>query len=297
MIELMVVVALIAVISSIGYITLGSRMRLSRLESSAQELASNLSYARTAALFKNTPTRIVFCMDPTCATRAVAATTTINGQNVVGNGTLPARYYAILRMAEYFDPNGVGYIPDTDGNLANCDDPSPGVFDPTATIVSPCAGGGGYWNYWDFDRKPQRIPDQIVFKQIYASNIVGLSGNSGVADNTDGGSDWGSSGTNSDASIWFPTSSSVPVGTVTHRNIPGNSPVDNSVANAGLGNDASGRPRGVAFFQLGLESCNPAVEDDCVAYIVGLGEAGKQAVYKCSKPAGGNRSADSLDCF
>jgi len=189
LIELMIVVAIIAIASALSFVKISSRMQVSRLESFAQTLASDLDYARSAAMLKGCPIRIVFCQDANCSTRSSASVDVSGGQSgVVGLSGTPATHYAFLRMSQG-DPNVMCFNSNrvaTDGFAA-----------------------------WDFDRRPQPIPLGVVIRSIYTST-----------NSVPSGADW-SDTTSVDASqsIWFdsqgrltlPLNAPISSTTITHK--------------------------------------------------------------------------------
>lgn len=166
--ELMIVVAIIAIISVVGGISLTSRLAVSRLEGAVQTLASDVSYARSAALFKGCPTRIILCEDASCVTKATSTTSS----GVIGSGTEPARYYAVLRRTQYASSAQNCYSSGSDSD----------------------AGDARAFAEWDYDRKPQALPRGVAFSPIYTNQVLNTS-------------DWSSiSSVEAGNSIWFPTS-------------------------------------------------------------------------------------------
>lgn len=166
----MIVVAIIAIISVVGGVSLTSRLAVSRLEEAVQTLASDVSYARSAALFKGCPTRIILCQDASCVTKATGTTSLSSG--VIGSGTEPARYYAVLRRTQYTS------------SAQNC----------FSSGSDPDAGDARAFTQWDYDRKPQALPRGVAFSPIYTNQVVNTI-------------DWSSvSTTDAGNSIWFPTS-------------------------------------------------------------------------------------------
>lgn len=145
----MVVVAIIAVLSVAGGITLNSRLAASRLESAAGTLASDLRAARSSAMFKGCPTRFIVCADKTCSTTAGTGrnvtTQSSSSGNYLGTSAGPAQYYGVLRMSQSTDSAATCYNTNAVGTSLD-----------------------GY-TYWDFDRRPQTIPRGVVITPVYSS--------------------------------------------------------------------------------------------------------------------------------
>lgn len=245
--ELMIVVAIIAIISVIGGISINSRLRVSRLEDAALALASDASYARTSALFKGCPTRFVFCSDRLCPS------TDISGVSVEAD----ARYYATLRLSQYADSTADCYVSgstDSDDSL-------------------------GVLNAFDFDRKPQAIPNGIKFKFIYQG------GSSNFDQDKWTNFDKGSSEANN--SLWFPSSIDDSDANVGVANVPDSDPDANMM-------DASGG--NYILFQLQFDDCDPTDSgDDCLAYFVVMDTSGETNIKRCENC--NDRSANADCCF
>ncbi len=176
LIELMIVVAIAAIATVLGFVSLNSRMKASSLEQAASQLESDLSYARSAALLKGCRTRLIFCNNRDCTAPDVVASgacPTGGSANCVlsQSGGIPAQYYAILRYSQ---------------NISNTDS----CF--TSEAVANALDG---FDYWDFDRRPQPIPKGVALINIYSGAFGDLSD-----------ADWNSS-VSGDAgeSIWFDT--------------------------------------------------------------------------------------------
>lgn len=107
-------------------------------------MVSDLRYARSAAMFKNCPVRVVFCNDRDCNSRSVSAINSASG-NFLGSGSTPARFYAMIRESQRADSSGAT---------------------PCYNSAASTADG---WTYWDFDRRPQSIPTGVVFSPIYTN--------------------------------------------------------------------------------------------------------------------------------
>ena len=143
LIELMIVVAIIAIASALSFVKISSRMQVSRLESFAQTLASDLDYARSAAMLKGCPIRIVFCQDANCSSSSGASINVSGGESgVVGLSGTPATHYAFLRMSQ------------GDSNVM--------CFNANRVTTDGFAA-------WDFDRRPQPIPLGVVIRAVYLS--------------------------------------------------------------------------------------------------------------------------------
>lgn len=242
LIELMVVVAIIAIIGVVGGITLSSRMATSRLEGAARSLAADLAYARTAALFKGCHMRFILCRDARCTDRVL--TERVNGY--LGTDAGLARYYAILRRAQYTDVSQPCYFEGTD----------------------PSSGADGFYDQWDFDRKPQALPQGVAFSAIY----TGEGGSLDVSDWSD------TSSSEAGNSLYFhasPNALTPMVFPVEYSNMPDN--------------------LGRAVFQLGLEDCSPTnPSDDCTAYIISMTSGGEVSVIQCEP---GVREDGTRTCY
>jgi|GEM_PF-6059278 len=240
--ELMIVVAIITIVSVIGAITLNSRMHVSRLEDAAQTLASDLAYARSAALFKGCPTRIILCTDRNCSSsgRAVKQRGGSGGKpEFIGSSSDdPANYYATLREAQYSDGNGDCYV---------------------SSGSDPDGGAPNGYNYMDFDRRPQAIPSGIVFNPIYSgtNQVINYS-------------DWSStSSSEASNSLWFPTSISDSNANDSLANIPVDTPQDSKSAYV------------VFQLSLdSCDSTDP--HGDCVAYFVTMDTSGETGIRRCT---------------
>jgi len=192
--ELMVVVAIVAIITVLGVVSLNSRMKVSRLEEAAQALAADLSYTKTAALFKGCPTRIIFCLDKNCTESGRQVSSITVGTDGIGSGSTLARYFSILRKVQYTNSNGSCYSSAAGGD--------------------PDGGATAYFDNWDFDRKPQELPIGVAITPIYLDGVPDFS-------------DWGSeSSGEAGNSIWFPSSITDADTNLDFANIP----VDNALA-------------------------------------------------------------------
>jgi len=265
--ELVVVMAIGAIITMLGVISISSRYKANRLESTAQELLSALSNARNAALYKNCPVRVIFCADPACSSatnREVTSLTDDSGSYLAVNNA-PARYMAVIRMTYY----GVG----------NASRP---CYFPNATDPSPNLISG-----WDFESKPIAIPPEV---RVQASMFVNPDQMNEEAWAVASADDSGRTSVQAVNSIWFPSSSaSLPALASMEASVPANIPTSN---HALPGNR-------FAVMQLKMDSCNPASDDDCLAYILAMGAGGDAAVITCLKPAGGpgSRVAGTAECY
>jgi len=245
--ELMIVVVIIAIISVIGGISINSRLRVSRIEDAALTLASDVSYARTSALFKGCPTRFVLCEDRLCESSDIEGLS--NSSNLDD-----ARYYAILRLSQYTDSSADCFVS--------------GSTDPDSGLNA--------LNAFDFDRKPQSIPNGIKFSRIYGGGSTNF--NQQMWTNYDKGSPEASN------SLWFPSSIDDTDVNADIVNIPDADPDTNMV-------DASGG--NYILFQLQFDDCDPATPDsDCLAYFVIMDKSGETGVKHCENC---NRSGN-LDC-
>lgn len=248
LIELMIVLVIAIVLSAIGYINITSRLKTARLEEAAQTLVSDLSYARSAAMLKGCPTRFIFCNDRTCSPGAgTAVVSGVNSDNraVIGTNatpSVPARYYAIQRFSQA-DPSGTSSM----------------CYNSAAI---PSASDG--YAYWDFDRRPQAIPQGVSFFPIYTSG--------GLADQTDWKWDQLSSAAAGNA-IWFNSSGDLTSAAMTDTaNVVG-SAVDYRIV-----------------FQIGLDTCTPTNTDDCIAYLISIPANGGTAKFTKCESNTGNRS-------
>ncbi len=151
LVELMVTVAIATILAIIGGITIQSRLRTGNLEAAAQQLVSDVSYARSAAMFKGCATRFIFCKTKTCLTASDHAVAQNANKKIQIDSGAAASYYAILRNSSV-----------TSG--ATCEN--------TSAIPATGSTSDGYAN-WDFDRRPQALPKGIAFTNIY-DNIGNL---------------------------------------------------------------------------------------------------------------------------
>ena len=257
-----------AIVTMLGVISISSRYQANRLEGAAQELLSALSNARNAAIYKNCPVRVIFCADSSCSSdvnRAASLGSDSSGSYIAVAGA-PARFMAVIRMAYYGDSNANRpcYFP-------NATDPSPGLI----------AG-------WDFETKPIAIPNEVRVEASMFSNLDQMNEEAWIssASTLD---DSGRTSVQAVNSIWFPSSSaSLPSLAYMRASVPANIPTS---VNTLPGNR-------FAVLQLKLASCNPASSDDCLAFILALGAGGDSAVINCVKPAGGGaRVASSIECY
>lgn len=243
LIELLVVVAISLILAVIAGISLNSRLTISRLEQAAQTLVSDLRYARSSAMFKNCPVRVVFCDSRDCG--ALTATRQSGGYgNFIGTSAdAPTSYYAMIRESQKEDSSGS--TPCYNSNAVNA-------------LSSP----SDPWQYWDFDRRPQSLPQGVIFTSIYSTFPAGTY-------------DWSST---SDAqatnSIYFSSSTG-----------QFNVPVSGGTASNG----------DTIAFQLSLSGCSPASSsDDCLAYLITVGSGGDINMVKC---APGGRADNTDNCF
>lgn len=158
LVELIIVIAIVALVSVVGGLNIASRMQIARLENAASQIVSDMNYARSAAMLKGCPTRIIFCTAKDCA--GAPQTLTANTEGLIELTGEIARYYGILRMFQ-----------DTDETDICWDDDSVGPVNAIDIAVD-----GFTW--WDHDRRPQSIPPGLGFKAIYfgsPNNIVSLA--------------------------------------------------------------------------------------------------------------------------
>jgi prepilin-type N-terminal cleavage/methylation domain-containing protein len=143
LIEILVALAIIAIVSVIGINTMTSRSVQIALEESAKSLRDDLSYARMAATLKGCPTRFIFCMDKLC-NPGNAQNSSITGiaGGIVGASGSPAQFYSIMRMTT-----------------------------PCSSQAGVDASQDGFAN-WDHDVKPRQLPGGVVFSSIYTSSGV-----------------------------------------------------------------------------------------------------------------------------
>ena len=263
LIELIIVLVIIAIVSAVGITGIMSRWRTSRLEATAQQMLSTLTAARSSAMYKNCPTRIIFCADAACssaAARNASVLTDASGPFVAVNGA-PARFYAVLRMTYY----------DVANNQRSCwfngADPSPGLI----------AG-------WDFDSKPVSIPNEVRIQPIY----INLDQMNEEAWATVGADDTGRVSNQATNSLWFPSSSDGLLATANMRAaIPANVPVTTP-------NLTNGR---FAMVQLKLDNCNPDSNENCLAYIIAAGAGGEMELLPCEPGTAGPRSDATNQCY
>ncbi len=267
LIEIMIVIVIAAVITTVGTISIASRWQASRLESAAEEMVSAISSARTSALYKNCPTRIIFCADQACFQRDVTVGTDDSGDYIEVNGA-PARFYAVLRLAYYGSDNEDRpcYFQGTDPNEAS----------GTNNLISG----------WDFESKPISIPNEVrVEASLYGASELEQM-NESEWDVAPTSAESGTSSAEAINSLWFPTSSSgLPASANMEPSIPANVPVQNK-------NLTDNR---VALVQLKLRSCNPRQDEDCLAFIIAAGPGGEIEAVRCE--AGAGRANDTNTCF
>lgn len=167
--ELMITVVVIGLVAMVGVNGVQKRLVQSGLESAADALAAELSEARSSAILKQCPTRMVICMNANCAnvdTQAISAQSSSAG-NFIGTAAGPATYYAIIRQT----------VPCSTADLS----------------------GVGFAN-WDFDGKPKKLPSGVAFAPIYTSA-------SGSINDTNADAAWGGGAsllvTDVGNSLWF----------------------------------------------------------------------------------------------
>lgn len=258
LVELMVVVTIALIVTVLGVVSMSSRVGVANLEEAAQSLASDVSYARTAALFKGCPTQIIICADAKCQGLAKSKI----GDGYIGEAGENARYYAILRKTQYVDSDDDCYSPNVDPD------------DGRAGIV---------YNRMDFDRRPQALPSGVAFTAIYASvagEAMGASLSANFIDWDDESSDEARN------SLWFPTSISDSDANIQLANIP----VNDSVWRQ----NTSGDPIYI-LFQLQLDNCDASdADDDCAAYFITMDESGEAGIQRCDP---GSRTSHGNTCF
>mgnify|MGYP000198937275 CR=1 FL=1 len=209
--ELVVVMAIGALITMLGVISVSSRYQANRLESSAQELLSAISNARNAALYKICPVRIIFCADASCssaANRTIDTGATDDSGSYISVNGAPARYMAVIRMTYYGagNANRPCYFP-------NATDPSPDLIDG-----------------WDFETKPIAIPNQVRIQGDMFVNLVEMNEKVWAVATAD---DSGRTSAEAVNSIWFPSSSaSLPTLASMEASVPANIPtITNTLPN------------------------------------------------------------------
>jgi len=199
LVELMVTVAIIVILSVVAGVSINSRIQVARLESAAQQLVSDLSYARSAAMFKGCSTRLIFCNTKACTSSpagpvVVASVTATNGATtVVGSGTTPSLYYAILRNS-------------------STDTVTPHTCSSSTAVPNTSDG----YAEWDFDRRPQQISQGLAFQHFYSP---------GFGYQKDW---WQSSDPDSLNSIWFTVSlgeATIPLAALTFGNALSGDPI------------------------------------------------------------------------
>lgn len=243
--------AIAIVLTVLAVITLTSRTRLANLESAAQTVMSDLSSARSGALLKGCPIRLVMCTDRKCTpgSGGVPPTNVVKTTKYISNSSGATQIYAFYRMSST-----------TSGNPC---------YNPNAIAAT----SDGYAN-WDFDRRPQEIPQGVAFSAIY-------DGNSGVPDN----SDWSSTVTSAAAanSLWFDS-------TTGQLNNGGSTPIT-----SGNYIDGNGTHYKVVV-QLTLATCDPSSTStsDCVGYFIAESAGGQFTMVKCLP---GGRTDNNNTCF
>ncbi len=192
LIELMITVLVIAAVAMVGVNGLQKRLVQAGLESGAESLASDLSAARSSAILKQCPTRMIICLNPNCANVAaqnISRQSSVSG-NYIGTATTAAAYFATIRQTIPCSANA-----GTDAVL------------------------DGFTN-WDFENKPRRLPKGVVFSAIYSSA-------SGSINDTNADAAWaGGSPTlaQSDVgnSLWFDSDSTFYIPVLTNLTSDGN---------------------------------------------------------------------------
>ncbi len=133
LVEVIVALAIVLVLSTMGITALVSRSAGVQLEETANSMVSDVMYARTAAALKGCPLRFVFCDDHNCSSLSGVAS-----GGLIGSSGAPARGYSIMRQT------------------APC----------TGTAENALYGNDGMAN-WSHDVHPREVPRGIVFTAIY----------------------------------------------------------------------------------------------------------------------------------
>lgn len=248
MVEILVTMAIAVSLAAAAYITLTSRSTHAEVEAAAIKLAEIFEFARNDALTTRCPTRVIFCMDASCATPTDEASSGIIGPAADN----PARYVAVLRKAFY----------DQSKQQDSC-------------FVRETTGGDGTWTAptdgfanWDFVMKPQWLSRSVVLADMYSGSVGGV-----------GVDDWerNNAATASD-SLWFPGSLVRERGYQPNlASVPAFGPID-----AGSDDHVNASGDMVIFAQVQNSQCSGA---DCVAFFVGLDENGSAKVQQCEPGA------------
>ncbi len=250
LIELMVVVVIIGITAALSYIKINSRMMVSRLENFAQTLVSDLDYARSTAMLKGCPIRLVFCQDPNCTSLSDGLGNIASGEgSVIGRTTggtfAPATHYAFLRMSQSTTLSGMCYN------------------------ASAVAAASDLFGLWDFDRRPQPIPQGVVLRGIYTT--TGILSNVDWSDTTSA---------DASASLWFNSEGrmTVPLNAFT---------------------TSTGAMSYRVVFQASLATCDAAsAADDCLGFLIATPQAAGQArLVRCSPGGARNAATPSDVCF
>jgi prepilin-type N-terminal cleavage/methylation domain-containing protein len=250
LIELMVVVVIIGITAALSYIKINSRMMVSRLENFTQTLVSDLDYARSTAMLKGCPLRLVFCQDPNCTSLSNGLGNVADGEaSVIGLSSdatfAPATHYAFLRMSQLTNVSAM-------------------CFNDSAVV-----GTVDGFDFWDFDRRPQPIPQGIVMRGIYTT--TGLVNSADWSDTTSA---------DAAASIWF------------------NSEGRMTVPLNALTTTTSAMSYQIVF-QTSLGTCDAASgADDCLGFLIATPQAAGQArLVRCSPGGVRNGATPSDVCF
>ncbi len=250
LIELMVVVVIIGITAALSYIKINSRMMVSRLENFTQTLVSDLDYARSTAMLKGCPLRLVFCQDPNCTSLSNGLGDIASGESsVIGRSSgatfAPATHYAFLRMSQSANVSSMCF---------------------NGSAVAAAADG---FAFWDFDRRPQPIPQGIVMRGIYAT--TGLVNSVDWSDTTSA---------DATASVWFNSEG--------RMTVPLNAFTTTTSAMSYQ-----------IVFQTSLENCDAAsAADDCLGFLIATPQAAGQArLVRCSPGGARNAATPSDVCF
>jgi prepilin-type N-terminal cleavage/methylation domain-containing protein len=191
LIELMITVLVIAAVAMVGVNGLQKRLVQAGLESAAESLASDLSAARSSAILKQCPTRMIICLNANCtnvAAQNISRQSSVSG-NYIGTATTAARYFATIRQTT-----------------------------PCSANAGQAAGVDGFAN-WDFETKPRSLPKGVVFSAIYSSA-------SGSINDTNADAAWAGGATlaQSDVgnSLWFDSDSTFYIPVLSNFTADGN---------------------------------------------------------------------------
>ena len=250
LIELMVVVVIIGITAALSYIKINSRMMVSRLENFTQTLVSDVDYVRSTAMLKGCPIRLVFCQDPNCTSLSNALGDVADGEtSVIGRSSgatfAPATHYAFLRMSQSANASTMCF---------------------NASAVAEASDG---FASWDFDRRPQPIPQGIVMRGIYTT--TGLVNTVDWSDTTSA---------DATASIWFDSEG--------RMTVPLNAFVTSTSSMSFQ-----------VVFQASLATCDAAsAADDCLGFLIATPPAaGQSRLVRCNPGGARNGAVPSDACF